>query len=152
MKKDLKLFISWSFVVFWMGLIFFFSAQPAKESAELSRGVTEVVTEFIEKVVPFTILDFNTLHTFIRKGAHLFIYFVLGILVFNAFQVTGIKGWKGIWWSLGVCVLYAITDEIHQLFVPGRSGEMMDVLIDSVGATGGIAFYKGFLSLFRIKL
>ena len=42
------------------------------------------------------------------------------------------------WIALAVSVVYATTDEIHQLFVPGRSGEVRDVLIDSLGALIGI--------------
>ena len=43
--------------------------------------------------------------------------------------------------SLLICFLYACSDEIHQLFVPGRSGEARDVLIDTLGACLGVSFY-----------
>ena len=41
-----------------------------------------------------------------------------------------------------ICILYAISDEIHQLFVPGRSGQVSDVLLDTLGAFTGIMIYK----------
>ena len=66
---------------------------------------------------------------------------VLGVLVLNAFGKTGVRGYRHILFSAIVCVLYAATDEIHQLFVPGRGGQIRDVLIDSIGAGTGFIFY-----------
>ncbi len=43
--------------------------------------------------------------------------------------------------SLIIGILYAISDEIHQLFVPGRSGKVTDVIIDSLGILTGIVFF-----------
>ena len=53
--------------------------------------------------------------------------------------------------TLAYCVFYAAIDEIHQLFVPGRSGEIKDVLIDSCGSFIGIHFYY-FVSMIRRRL
>ncbi len=54
--------------------------------------------------------------------------------------------------SCAVCLLYAASDEIHQLFVPGRSGEVRDVMIDFSGAVLGIALSMlVFLLICRIK-
>ncbi len=60
----------------------------------------------------------------------------------NAFIMSGVKGYKAFVFSLIFCILYAITDEIHQLFVPGRGTEVTDVLIDGIGALIGIGLYK----------
>lgn len=49
-----------------------------------------------------------------------------------------------------ICILYAISDEVHQLFVPGRGGQVRDVIIDSAGAIAGILGYNG-LSRIRSK-
>ncbi|PHS31770.1 MAG: hypothetical protein COA82_09845 [Alkaliphilus sp.] len=62
---------------------------------------------------------------------------------------SGSKGYKGVLVTFVFCVLYAISDETHQIFVPGRSAQISDVLIDSVGAIVGILMY---LVLARIKL
>ncbi|UOW67228.1 VanZ family protein [Paraclostridium bifermentans] len=72
----------------------------------------------------------------IRKSAHMFLYFVLAILLYMAVkQNNNIK-----YYSLAfiLSVLYACTDEFHQLFVYGRSGEFRDVLVDSTGALIGL--------------
>ncbi|WP_427338140.1 VanZ family protein [Caloranaerobacter sp. DY30410] len=85
------------------------------------------------------VLKFNHI---VRKFAHFGIYFVLGLLVTNAFVRSGVKGFKAFIFSLAFCILYAVIDEIHQLFVPGRCAQVTDVLIDSVGAFGGIGMYE----------
>ena len=134
-------FLSWAAVILWMALIFYLSNQPATDSSELSRGVTEVIVTTIEKVAPHTEFDISNFNHIVRKNAHFFIYFVLGMLVINALRRSGVYGIRGIGFALLICVLYAISDEVHQLFIPGRSGEVRDVLIDSAGASVGIGVY-----------
>lgn len=85
------------------------------------------------------------LHHFIRKNAHFFIYLILGVFVKYALNSTGISGFKSIVISLLICVAYAFTDEIHQLFVPGRGGQLSDVVIDSCGAGLGILLQLTFV-------
>lgn len=134
----------WSYlaVVLWMGLIFFFSSQPADDSKELSTGVTEVILSVVEAVAPESDLFVDNLHHFVRKNAHFLIYFVLGILVVRAFRLSEIRGKKSIVFALAICIAYAISDELHQLFVPGRGAQVKDVLIDSTGAFVGIILYS----------
>jgi hypothetical protein len=79
-----------------------------------------------------------------RKGAHLFVYAVLAGLLWLAMVGTldplrGRWSWRPVLWTLGVIVLYASFDELHQSFVPNRQGTHWDVLIDSVGACIGLA-------------
>ncbi|WP_246596302.1 MULTISPECIES: VanZ family protein [Bacillaceae] len=133
-------YIAWGAVVIWMGLIFAFSHQPGGQSAELSSGVTELVLSTVESILPIE-FDRDSVHYVIRKGAHFSVYFVLGILVLHALRRSGFSGLRSVLFSLGICVIYAITDEVHQLFIPGRSGEVTDVLIDSAGAGVGICLY-----------
>ncbi|WP_339226911.1 VanZ family protein [Oceanobacillus sp. FSL K6-2867] len=133
--------LSWAAVILWMGLIFYLSHQPAAESSELSTGVTEIVLSIIEKMVPNEGLDVNRIHHLIRKNAHFFIYFFLGMLVLYALRKSKGTGYQTIGLAMLICVLYAISDEVHQLFVPGRGAQVMDVLIDSGGASVGIVSY-----------
>jgi VanZ family protein len=55
------------------------------------------------------------------------------------------SGKKKISWMILICVLYAISDEIHQSFVPGRGPSIIDVFIDSTGAITGIILGKAYL-------
>ncbi|WP_078378821.1 VanZ family protein [Sutcliffiella halmapala] len=141
-NKKLVIYLSWGIVFLWMGTIFLLSAQPAQQSAGLSNGITATVIETIEKIIPDLSVNQDAFNHLVRKNAHFFAYFLLGVLTLNAIQRSGIHGLKSASLALGICILYAITDEIHQLFVPGRSGEIRDVLIDSAGAFVGIGVYR----------
>ncbi|MDR5659949.1 VanZ family protein [Serpentinicella sp. ANB-PHB4] len=142
-KKKVILICSWLGVLLWMGVIFFFSHQPADASSELSEGFTEAIFQAIERVAPNIAegIDLRQLHHIIRKYGHFFVYFVLGVVVLNAIRRSGKDGLKSIIIAFIICVVYAISDEVHQTFIPGRSGEVTDVIIDSVGAAVGIGFY-----------
>ena len=138
--ENKKQIVLWILVVLWMMLIYSFSSQVANDSNRLSTGVTQVVVETIEKVSPETDLDVETLNGIIRKNAHFIMYFVLGILVYSAIggEVSGVKRFIV---SLLICSLYAVSDEVHQFFVPGRGPAVFDVFIDSSGTCVGIFTY-----------
>ena len=75
------------------------------------------------------------LYSFIvRKAAHFMLYFILGILTFINFKSNK----ENMVYALIICVIYAFTDEIHQMFVNSRSGELRDIIIDSLGALSSI--------------
>ena len=133
-----SLLISWAAVLLWMLVIFSLSSQAADQSAGLSTGIVEIFIDIIEKILPGYDADMISLEHFIRKVAHFCSYLVLGVLVTNALRRSGVEGLKLYAFALGICVLYAISDEVHQLFVPGRSGQAADVFIDSAGALLGI--------------
>ncbi|WP_416147517.1 VanZ family protein [Salipaludibacillus sp. HK11] len=133
--------ISWASVVLWMSLIFYLSHQPATESSELSTGISEVIIKMVESIAPNVDFHLQDLNHIVRKNAHFIAYFVLGVLTLNALRRSGIRGGRSVVIALIVCVLFAISDEVHQLFIPGRSGEVRDVLIDSVGSSTGIGVY-----------
>ena len=122
----------------WMGVIFYLSAQPAEQSSELSTGIMHVLLQFMENIV---IVDEGFFHHVLRKGAHLSAYLLLGILTMFALEHRIVRNKVQISISFLIGVLYAVSDEVHQLFVPGRSGEIADVGIDSIGVLLGILIY-----------
>ena len=126
-------------VVFWMAIIFKLSAQPGEQSNLLSTKVTTVIVNLAQQFRP----DVNvlSLNYFIRKCAHFLAYLVLGIIVLFAMRRIGFRGKTGVWITLLICIGYATTDELHQAFVPGRTPKLLDVLIDSSGASIGIGIY-----------
>lgn len=130
--------ISWIAVLIWMTIIFFSSHLPATESSELSSGITEFILETFGEVIANIGIDINDLHTIVRKNAHFFAYMVLGLLTANALRISGGLSYTRALFALGICMVYAASDEFHQLFIPGRSGELRDVLIDSAGAIVGV--------------
>jgi len=154
MNRNLYKILSWIMVVVWMGLIFYLSHQPATESDQLSGSVVDLVIQTFERVLPFIHLDWPGFHHIVRKSAHLTAYLILGVFILHALRQMKLLSWHSIVGALIICVCYAISDEIHQLFIPGRSGEVKDVLIDSVGATIGVGLYEGLRRLihkFRLR-
>ncbi|WP_342578106.1 VanZ family protein [Psychrobacillus sp. FSL K6-2843] len=139
--------LSYVAVILWMVLIFFFSSQPAADSKELSLGVTEMFLSIVEMAAPDSDLFMENSHHFVRKNAHFFIYFLLGILVVRALRLSKFWNKKDIGLAFLICGIYAISDELHQLFVPGRGAQVKDVWIDSAGALVGILLYSWLIGL-----
>lgn len=133
--------LSWLAVALWMALIFFLSHQPGTASGDLSRGVTAIIIDLIQAIAPQLNLETSGFHFFIRKNAHFFAYFMLGLLVMNALRTHRLLGWRRVMATILVCLMYAVSDETHQLFIPGRSGEVRDVMIDTAGSCAAVALY-----------
>ncbi|MBP2639663.1 MAG: phosphotransbutyrylase [Firmicutes bacterium] len=137
--------MAWMLVFFWAILIFFLSAQPAETSNQSSLRVTELIVVTVAKVVAPDIdaeklagivKHFNNL---VRKLAHSGLYFVLGLLLVCAAAKMGVTSECKLYTlTFLFCLLYSVTDEFHQIFVPGRSGQISDVIIDASGAAVGI--------------
>ena len=128
-------------VILWMALIFTFSHQPRENSNKLSTGITERIAKVVENLTPNKDINIRSFNHILRKNAHFFIYLILGILVPNGLVYSGVNKSKIIILSLAICLAYAISDEVHQLFVPGRGGQIKDVITDTPGATVGIGLY-----------
>lgn len=121
--------ISWVAVIACCTVIFILSAQDSTESAELS---TSVFAGILNKLFVFLKLDDDE----IRTLAHWLEYCGLGLLTCNAVIQTRKRN---IILSWGIAVVYSITDEIHQIFVPGRTFQIIDIAVDAFGATVGTA-------------
>lgn len=115
----------------WMALIFFFS------TGELSAGNTSrIVRPLILWLFPGTSEEtLGLVHFFVRKGAHFTEYAVLALLAARAFLSSSQPPLRRHWfmWSLTLVVLYALSDEFHQTFVPSRTGSIYDSMIDITG-------------------
>ena len=104
-----RLLTVWLPVVAWAAVIFAFTSIPS-----LSSGL-------------------GTWDTFLRKGAHVTEYAVLGILLYRALGREPL--------ALAVGIAYAATDELHQHFVRGRHASPVDVAIDAVGVALGMLIW-----------
>lgn len=143
--------ISWIAAFSWMAVIFYLSHQPGSASSDLSSGVVAALLSFMDQVAPNLEFDIEIFHTFVRKNAHFIAYFLLSLLSLNAWRSSGFRGLKQLGLGFGMSVLFAVTDEIHQLFIDGRSGEVRDVLIDSAGAGLGVVVYAVADKLWRLR-
>ena len=126
-------------IILWCALIFFMSAETATVSSERSGGITEKAIKLLLSI--FGLGESEELRGFVehivRKCAHVFLYFVLSILSSFFVYTYDVKMIKRLIISFAFCVFYASSDEIHQLFVEGRSGSIKDVMIDSIGIVLG---------------
>ena len=77
----------------------------------------------------------------LRECMHSLEYFVLAILIMNLLRIYNVKS-NLLFISVGLCFVYSATDEIHQLFVVGRTFEYFDIFMDFVGALIGSLLYK----------
>ncbi len=137
LKKYLFKNMLYILVVAWMVAIFYFSHQPVNKSSELSGGISGLIVDKLEGVLK-TDLDNGLFEHLTRKFAHFTEYMILGILMYIVFSRNKVFSSKRMLVCVIICVLYAISDEIHQYFVPGRAARVVDVIIDSVGAIFGI--------------
>jgi len=136
-----------------MTTIFVFSAMPADESQVQSGHFAWLLIGWLRPDYPTLSPDdqYTILHLYdhiVRKCAHATEYTLLGILVEIALDRSLSRRGQGgerslrpsliALCSVAICALYASSDEIHQLFVPGRAGMVGDVAIDTCGAFIGV--------------
>ncbi|MBR5516047.1 MAG: VanZ family protein [Clostridia bacterium] len=140
-----------------MAGIFCFSHQTSNESGNISKAVAEKVYENVDltperfeyKNDTWLLAHYEYL---MRKIAHLLLYIGLGVLFTVAISEYTRKGMNIFIISISLGIIYAISDEIHQYFVPGRSFLIKDIIIDSVGIiTGAGVTLLLFLLIKRIK-
>ena len=147
-----RLWIYGALMLAFMALIFFMSAQPADESAEMSNGLLDTFIGDIFRFL-FPQADDSTLDHYIRKTAHMTEYACLAVISSLFFREllrdTGVKQpllfllpvlWSG---------LYAATDELHQGFVTDRAPRIADVGVDTVGLIAGALVCALLLSVCR---
>lgn len=141
--------ICWALVLLWMCVIFWFSAQVADESKAMSGGVMEFLLRLlgIDSTAPENAELVDTMTFWIRKTAHFTEYTILGLLTCTAWRTQGIS--RPAWFGWGLGTLYAVSDEIHQLFVEGRSCEVRDMAIDSSGVLLGVCLATGIVWITR---
>lgn len=127
-------------VILWAAVIFRFSSQQGATSSGVSGKVCyAIATEYnnlshkeLSEAQIRTIAD--GIQFPVRKAAHMSEYALLALWVFNALCAFGVEGGRKRYaLSILLVAAYASTDEIHQLFIPGRSGRVWDVLIDTSG-------------------
>ncbi len=133
--QALRRWIYWGPAATWMVLIFLGSTGALADS-RTSRFLAPVLRWLFPGIAEVTV---ERLVFAIRKCAHMAEYGLLAVLV-----LMGLNGafrflprewcWRRAGLAFGICVLYAVSDEIHQAFEPERYGSPVDVLIDTAGA------------------
>lgn len=130
-------YINIALIIIWMSVIFNFSNQNSTESSSLSDKVIIKIAKIINKEQLTQEEQKKIISKYkiiVRKSAHFISYFILGLLII--IFLIDIK-WQPKYiylLTLFFCFIYACTDEIHQLFISGRHGSFIDVLIDTSGS------------------
>ena len=128
-------------LLLWMTVIFMFSSSGSVKSNNTSGKVISSAISVKDKVTnnetkPETKKKIvKKLNYSVRKSAHVFEYFVLGVLALNVFDAFNVK--RKVLCAIMLCILYASSDEFHQLFT-GRTASVTDVLLDSAASIVGI--------------
>lgn len=140
-RLDKRAAFFWALSLVCMAVIFWFSSRTANESTSQSN----VFVEWLE-----SLFGKNDIWIFIvRKSAHCLEFTGLGLLLSCALYFTRNK--ISFFWAVGIASLYAVSDEIHQMFVEGRSCEFRDWVIDTAGAAiGALGFYVLYKIVFAI--
>ena len=116
MKKFLKFYLP---PILWAGVIFTLSSFPTLETSEIYWQ------DFV-----------------LKKSAHMIEYAVFALLIYRALKYSGTKIRRAVVLSLLIAVIYAITDEFHQSFVPGREPKIRDVFFDTIGGALGLSLFR----------
>lgn len=133
-------------VLIWMLIIGSFSAQNGGESSGMSQkaamAIAEIENAILQKNRSETQIEQRSeeLQFPVRKCAHMSEYGLLAMLAVWHLGCYDIALKRRHLFAWLFATAYAVTDELHQLFVPGRSGQFSDVCFDSVGALLGILF------------
>ena len=139
--KRLVQIVAWLAVAAWMIFIFCMSNQVAEQSGEISKTTTQILFErFFSGFDELTKLVLDAEYA-VRKAAHISEYFILSALVITALLFNRLNPLKRSITAVSISIIYAATDEFHQLFVLGRSGKFTDVLVDSIGIITAAALY-----------
>lgn len=153
-----KILISWILVIIWASVIFYLSSKSAPESTVQSQTIINSFAEILGTVIEDEEM-MTSIDGIVRESAHGIEYFILGMLVFNALFTTlnyrkqeellltaetGVEctdRFRAINCMICACIvcsIYALSDEIHQIPIPGRTFELLDLAIDFTGIVLGI--------------
>lgn len=152
-KIKAKIILLWVTVILCMLAIFLLSNQPAGTSNATSREIVQQGVETTVRVIKADITEskkweiINNINSAGREYMHGVVFLVLGFLMLIAMTQSGARGLSAVVISLAICVIYALTDEIHQIFVPDRAFQISDLVMDFFGSILGIgiSFVTGFL-------
>ena len=137
-------------IVLWCSLIYLLSDMTSRESNKTSKKIVEtsaVETAKATNKMKITNININDktwrrnvvekFNVLLRKIAHGLVYFVLSILIYLFLINMRVNPKKAIYWTIALCFIYSTTDEIHQTFVMERTGQLLDCIIDTIGASLG---------------
>ncbi len=161
-KKIIPKIICLTLTFIWLFVIFSLSGMNSDESNSKSKSTLNVLIQETLNITNKTgITDkhpsdakkesvINNINLPMRKFAHATVFIVLAILLNMCFRMFNIRPWMSFIVTIIICFVFAVLDEYHQTFIPGRTGQFIDSLIDTLGAIIGSTLSLIFIKL-RIK-
>ena len=145
-------------LLFTLFIIFGFSSQNGTQSKGISTKVSEIILNFSNTYKKADINEqtrmLNRTNAIIRKLAHFSIYTLLGLEIMGLMTKTKLKDKTRILITIGLGMSYAILDEFHQSFSPGRTPKVTDVYIDTLGIILGallVILIRTFYQKIKVK-
>lgn len=167
LRKDVvimwKKVFCWLLVVTWLVVIYSFSAKNGENSDYQSKSfIYNTAKSVVSIACNIGIIDEEptqeqykdfvyTMNRLVRKLAHGTIYFILAILIMIALSVNRNVTYTSVLITVIICFIYSLTDEFHQTFIDGRTGMLIDCVIDTFGAILGSTIYVLLWKIFRRK-
>lgn len=152
MKNNITAIVFFILMICTFIIIFIFSSQDGNKSSLTSKTFVKKAIEIfpftksLSKVQKEKIIK-NSQYI-IRKLAHFSIYTIAGFCIMGFLKAfRKLKNKNVIYLTLIIGILYAISDEIHQMYSDGRTPKLLDVIIDSVGIMCGILIFLGISKL-----
>ena len=143
-QDKFKKILSVILLILWCLLIFYFSSQ----NGDVSSSSSSHVIDFFNKLFSINLYEFKYSIIIVRKLAHMFLYFVLFLLSYNTSCNFKVK--REYLYAFIFSLIYAITDEVHQLFIVERTFKIWDIVIDMFGSLIGVFVIK-FINFLKLK-
>lgn len=143
MSKNRKIIVFFVLflIIILMAIIIYFSSRNGVASERESKTVLNKIIKILfndNNGTSITKKQYEYYNFIIRKTAHFVLYCSMGILFSIFFRLINVNKIKSFLYALGCSLVFAITDEIHQIFSSGRTARVFDVFIDSCGSFLGI--------------
>lgn len=149
--------------VFWMGFIAYNTSQTGESSNNTSVSITEGIINKTQVVINNNVNNSDSsiiirndddfikkLNIYIRKFAHGFEFLVLSLIIFLTLKSFDIKNRECIIYTLFIVLLYAVIDEYRQLYIPGRTSSVRDIVIDFIGGIVGVIILQFIIGFKKI--
>ncbi|WP_291637248.1 VanZ family protein [Clostridium sp.] len=127
--------------VIWVSVILYNGTRQGETSQRSSKEIVKLATMVMN--IPTDAIDgpsikFSDVNYFVRKNAHFFQYFILSILICTTIKEFNLNKWSEIFLLLFILLLFPVIDEFIQKYIPGRTSNIFDVVIDFSGGILGL--------------
>lgn len=163
MKKSIKIILLLALAIGWMFCIYKLSGMNSSKSNGKSADILSIIiADTLDVTNEYGITNSHPddakierasklMNSPMRKVMHASVYLVLAFFLMILLNIISEHKYYllTLLIALVLCVVFAITDEYHQTFVAGRTGQVMDVIIDSLGAIVGLIFYTTYHIVYK---